>query len=289
MQSLAFDTAPLQASICPTCWGIGFVSFKIYDNGVYLRTEYGDCPDPECPVVAQRRADRYAKICTLAQIPEEYQDLSFATWAQLQTLSVEHLEGKLDAWGAALAFVAARDQGFRFTLDDAAAQMNLPALPFASARKCSMVFSGPNGVGKTSLAVSIARALLDEGIPVVYVRLMELFDAIKERFNGGKDEYEYAGDAEDEAAVMRTYQQAPVLIIDEFPPDVTQWRKERAEQLVNYRYTHQMPTIITTNLSADLLIARWGTTTGHRIQAMAHWIQMGGLELRLRDAMVVSR
>jgi DNA replication protein DnaC len=271
---------------CPTCGGIGFVRADLPTDHPLFGKPF-PCPNPECPTLAARRAERYAKLCTLAQIPKEYQWLTFAEWDVL----AQHpgaLDGKRDALGSALAFVAARDRGFRFTLDDAAAQVGLPQPELASREKCSIAFSGANGVGKTSLAVCIARVLIEASVPVVYIRMMEFFDALKERFKD-KNEYALGGDADDEAGVMRTYQQAPVLLIDEFPREATPWRRERAEALVNYRYTHQMPTIITTNLTADELMTIWHPTTAGRVQAMSHWILIGGIELRPREDMVRSR
>lgn len=288
-ESIADFHKPPETPHCDTCGGLGWIAYRIVENGVYQHTQYGECNDPACPVVSQQRAERYGKICTLSQIPEEYQSLSLASWQTLYENARPSLEGKLDALGAALAFVGARHNGFRFTLDEAAAAMHLPAPPFDSAAKNSIVYSGANGVGKTSLAVSIARALLDDGVAVVYVRLMELFDALKERF-APKDDYENAAAAgDDEASVMSTYQQAPVLVIDEFPDDVTKWRKSKAEALVNFRYIHQLPTIMTTNLNAHRLEMLWGATISQRVKAMAHWIVVDGDVLRRLDSEVKSR
>lgn len=275
MRTLEVDTPPA----CETCGGMGFVRADLpVDHALFGKTF--PCPNPHCSTLKELRDARYAKLCTLAQIPAEYQALTFAEWDTLLEYP-EWIEGKRGALGAARAFVEAADVGFKFTLDTAAGYAGVEVPEFDSGRKCSIVYSGKNGVGKTSLAVSIARALLDSGHAVVYVRLMEFLDALKERFEK-KAEYELGGDAEDEAGVMRTYQQAPVLIIDEFPAEKTDWRRERVEQLINYRYTHQLPTIITTNLDADSLTAIWGMTTGHRIQAMSHWIAVEGRELRQR-------
>lgn len=271
-----------QAPACETCGGVGFVVPENlpYDHPLFSKPM--PCPAPDCPTLKELRDTRYAKLCTLAQIPAEYQSLTFAEWEILEQYP-EWINGKRGALGAARAFIEAAEYGFKFTLFEAAEIAGVEVPEFDSGRKCSIVYSGPNGVGKTALAVSIARAGLDRGYSVVYVRLMEFLDALKERFEK-KDSYELGGDAEDEAGVMRTYQQAPILIIDEFPAERTDWRKERVEQLVNYRYTHQLPTIITTNLDAKTLTDIWGLTTGHRIQAMSHWIEVGGKELRPRAA-----
>lgn len=272
---------------CPTCGGIGWVNVKVpvshplFGKGVV-------CPNPDCKVVAERREQRYTQLCNLSQIPAEYQggEVSFEGWAALEQTPA--IEGKRGALGAALAFIAAEQRGFKFTLDEAADLGGIEPPEFSTGEKCSIVFTGRNGMGKTSLAVSIAKLLLESGEAVVYLRLAEFFDGLKERFRE-KDSYEIGGEANDEAEFMRQYQQAPVLVLDEFGADVTDWRRERAEALINYRYTHQLPTIITTNLSAKQMLNLWGLTLGSRVQAMAHWVEVGGVELRERAQEWISR
>jgi hypothetical protein len=265
---------------CPTCGGLGVVRASNVPPDHPKWGQLFPCPNPDCPAVKARREEQHVKLWTLAQIPAGYQDLTFASWETLYDYP-DYLDGKRDALGAALAFVEARDRDYRFTMDEAAAWVHLPPPEVLSGQRNSVTFYGKPGVGKTSLAVSIARALLDERRGVVYLQLMEFFDALKKTFSDNTT------DSEDE--VLTRYKQAPVLIIDEFGTDATDWRKQRAYDLVNYRYANRLPTILTTNYSADDLIAVWGQQTGHRLQAMAHWIEMSGMELRQRAALVKSR
>lgn len=287
LAALQGNALPDEPPVCETCGGLGYVRYELPvghpDFGKLLR-----CPDKNCPTVKANRVARYERLSKSSQIPAMYRDLTFGAWEKLAQ-KPEKMDGKWDALGAALAFVDAREKLHMFTLAEAAQRVNLTVeAGTGRAQRNSIVFSGPNGVGKTSLAVSIAQELIGLGVPTVYVRLAEFFDAIKERFKK-KKEYELGGDAEDEAELLRLYQEAPVLVIDEFAAQVTDWRRERAEQLVNYRYTHQMPTIITTNIESADFPDIWGLILGHRVQAMAHWIVMGGDELRPRKAARTSR
>lgn len=276
------------APYCPTCGGAGFIRAVYRKNGQVVGRDYIPCNNPNCPVIHENTVKRNDSLYKTAAIPAEYQDLSFERWQKLRTERPDLATGKLDALGAALAFTKAASKKFFFDLDEAASAVGLPVPEDLSKGKCSIVFSGANGVGKTSLAVSIARELLAMNTQVVYMRFSEFFDGLKERFDK-KPLYQYFPTLQSETEVMTHFQYAPVLILDEFYADVTDWRRERAEQLINYRYTHQMPTIITTNLDADSLISLWGMTTGHRIQAMTHWFQVTGQELRSRAGMVKSR
>lgn len=297
--------APEPVEECSVCGVAGFVRADLPVD----HPRFGEvlpCPNPNCPVLEKQRTERYAKLCTLAQIPAAYEGLSLAGWQELFNTPAERDEnepmvegepeypyraGKLDAYGAALAFINARDNGFRFTLDDAADAVGLERGEYASPARCSLALSGTFGVGKTSLAVCILRELIDVyQLPAVYLLMDEFFAALHERFEK-KDAYEFLPDADDEFDVLRTYQQAPVLVIDEFvlKPGTSDWWEQQVYQLVNYRHNHHMPTIITTNFTSDELTASWGGRVGSRLQTMAHWLLMGGLELRRRDGMRVSR
>lgn len=272
--------------VCETCGGVGWISRKVHQGGALIRTEYPPCPDPHCPALADARRARYEKLCTLAQIPREYQSLTFESW---YALAPAQREGKLDAMGATLAFAGAIEQGgVPFALAQAAVLVGLTPLD-GDDRACnSLVLSGERGIGKTSLAVCAVQELIGAGHQAVYLRLMEYFDAIKERFKE-KDQYELAGDAVDEVQVQHTYMQAPVLVIDEWPGEATDWRREKAEQLINYRYANGLPTLITTNLSYDEFVRVWGGIIAQRVRKMAHWIEMGGVILRPQSRNTVSR
>lgn len=278
-----FDTPP----VCAVCDGYGWVTPKVPASHRLFGKSL-PCPNPTCSTAAERRETRYAQLCTLSQIPKEYQgdEVTFDGWAELEQYP-QVMDGKRGALGAALAFVAAREREFRFTLDDAAEIGGIEPPEFASGAKCSLVLSGANGVGKTSLAVSIAKVLLESGVAVIYMRLSEFFDGLKDRFED-KPKYQFMPNAGSEAELLALLQNAPVLVIDEFGVDATDWRKDRTEQLINFRYTHQLPTLVTTNYSAVDLERAWGLTTMHRLEAMAHWIDVGGMELRHRSKLWVT-
>ena len=277
---------PYQAETphCKTCDGLGYVRAALPVG----HPQFGQlfpCPGEngrECPVVAHQRRERYDKLNMAAQIPAGYQALTFDNWRELAQYP-EYMEGKQDAYGAALAFVAARGDGYHFSMDDAAEMVDLDTPEIDTGKRNSIVYYGAPGLGKTSLAVSIARYLLDNGEAVVYVQLTQFFDALKKTF---------AEDAaEDEDDVLRRYQQPPVLVIDEFHVDAgkTDWRRGRAYDLINYRYSNQLPTVITTNYSDAQIETAWGEPTAHRMEAMAHWIELTGMELRRREPVRRSR
>jgi len=272
---------------CEMCADMGQVKFDVPVRDPRFGKMF-PCPNPHCPIMQEQRDRRYATLCRLSQIPEAYLDVSFDLWANT---SDDSMAGKWDALGAALAFVHARDINFKFSMAEAAAHVGLDVQDYANDtfRRNSIVYAGINGVGKTSLAISIARYLLDKGIQVVYARFASVLDAMKERFDADKSTNE-DGYGETAAQVARTFAEAPVLILDEFGlAQTSAWAKKEAEQLVNARYTAQRPTIFTTNLDFERLGDTWGLTTAHRVHAMAHWITVSGIELRYRGGNRISR
>lgn len=268
---------------CEVCGGLGVVRVELPIN----HPQFGKpipCPGSDgkrCPVLAKQQDEQYTKLNLQAQIPLGYRDLTLDSWQELEQYP-EYMAGKYDAYGAALAFLAARDDNHRFSMDDAAEMVNLDVPEVDTGKRNSIVYFGAPGLGKTSLAVSIARRLLDGGEGVIYVQLRRFFDDLIGTFGDNA--------TENEDDVLNRYRYAPVLIIDEFGVDIgkSDWRSGRAYDLVDYRYANQKPTIITTNYSPDRLEV-WGLPTAHRLQAMAHWIELTGLELRRREPVRRSR
>ncbi len=292
MQFIVVEDEQPEAPVCPTCGNAGFVlALTGYTpEGVPIKNTLA-CPAKACPAAAEQRKSRYQLLIQRSRMPAEYAALTFEAWENLIANHRDYMAGKWDAYGAARAFVAARHSGFWFGLGDAARAVGLPFDPrFEAGDKNSLVFSGVNGVGKTSLAASIVRALLDDEIPAMYVRVADFLAAVKERFDR-RDSYEFDyGDSDQQ--IIRTFQDAPVLVWDEFGlKQYTEWRLDTVEQVIRHRYSHQLPTIFTTNLSYEGLAsdACWQKQIGHAVHGMAHWFEMGGKELRRRTGAVVSR
>lgn len=270
---------------CPMCDGLGVV------RGDFPRdhADYGrlfPCPNPECSARKAQERDRFVKLNTSAAIPPMYRDLTFERWQRLIESNPDAMAGKWDAWIAARMFIEATPRRHLFTLAEAAAFLGIEPAEVGDleARRNGIVFSGANGVGKTSLAVAIANWLIANGHSCVYVRLDDLFESLRKTFQR---------DAETtESDVMGVYRTAPVLVIDELTPDrakPTDWQTETVHRLINARYTASLPTVITTNTAHADFADIWGMTTGSRVLAMCHWLKMGGGVLRPRSAETTSR
>ena len=109
-----------------------------------------------------------------------------------------------------------------------------------------LTFAGPSASGKTYLAAAIANRQIEQGNPVLFLTVADLLDYLR----GGFDD-----DAE--MGFVDLYEQvrsAPLLILDDFPTQTTTpWSQERLFQLLAWRHSARLPTIITLRGSPNRL------------------------------------
>jgi DNA replication protein DnaC len=110
-----------------------------------------------------------------------------------------------------------------------------------------ITFEGSYGTGKTHLAVAIALALINKGVPVICKTSIELLADIKRAYDSNSKVDEYA--------VLDVYKKAELLIIDDLGKEqVTDWSMPMLYSILNDRYEEMRPTIITTNYGEEQLI-----------------------------------
>ena len=115
-----------------------------------------------------------------------------------------------------------------------------------------MVLAGPSGCGKTHLAAAIANERIRLGKPALYKTTPDLLDDLRAGFNP-EHEIPYNQSFE----IVRN---APLLVLDDFGVQSgTPWAKEKLDQLIDYRYSQQLPTVITTGNPLDHLDERIGS------------------------------
>jgi hypothetical protein len=283
---------------CETCLDRGMVSANV----PYGHPQFGkvhECPNEECPAATNLRQARFRRLSNLSQLPVEYRQWEFSAWKTLMDNDPKlprdkrRMTNKLLGLGSAWAFVNNWAHGHYFTLQDACKMLELSIDPRELPDTCknSLMLQGAPGTGKTSLAACAVNFLLAVNRAVIYARVSDVLNAVKERYAVQQDvayEYDYGNTAE---AVKATFKRAPVLILDEFNlSKYSDHDLQVMEDIMRYRMANNLPTLMTCNISFDEFQdeSNWGYRTGHAVQGMAHWITMGGVELRPRNRPVVS-
>ena len=117
-----------------------------------------------------------------------------------------------------------------------------------------LFITGPKGTGKTHLVAAIANQLMNQGIPVICMTMIDLLERIKSTYTDARQRF---GGYYDAADVLDAYTDVPLLIIDDLGKEQpTEWAISRIYAIINARYEALMPTIITTNYSEAELLRR---------------------------------
>src|SRR5436190_700919 len=103
-----------------------------------------------------------------------------------------------------------------------------------------LLFIGPAGVGKTHLAVSIIKGLIEKGFACVFTEFGSLLKQIQDSYNPISKA--------SELGVLAPIYKADVLVLDELGAAVpTDWVRDTMYQIINKRYNENRLTIFTTN------------------------------------------
>jgi len=125
-----------------------------------------------------------------------------------------------------------------------------------------LYLEGPCGTGKTHLAIAIALAIINTGVPVICKTSIDILGDIKRC-------YEHNSEVTEEE-VLEAYKTVDLLIIDDLGKEqVTEWSVPVLYSILNERYEALLPTIITTNYNttalAEKLSAKGDTETATAI------------------------
>ncbi len=111
------------------------------------------------------------------------------------------------------------------------------AKAFATEAKGWLILVGPSGCGKTHLAAAIANERVSQGQPAFFISTPDLLDRLRSAFNTSSEiPYDEFFDQ---------VRNAPLLVLDDLGAQTsTPWVKEKLDQLLNYRFNSELPTVI---------------------------------------------
>ena len=115
-----------------------------------------------------------------------------------------------------------------------------------------LVLAGPSASGKTHLAAAIANSVLESGRPVFFVFVPDLLDHLRSAFAPTSD-----------VSFDQLFEQvrsAPFLVLDDFGGHSgTPWAQEKLYQVLNYRHSNRMPTVLTLGAPVEEMETRLQT------------------------------
>ena len=101
-----------------------------------------------------------------------------------------------------------------------------------------LTFVGPSGSGKTYLAAAIGNRRIELRDPALFITVADLLDYLRGGFNDDS-EVEFID-------LFEQVRSAPLLVLDDLPTQpATPWTQERLFQLLAWRHSARLPTVIT--------------------------------------------
>jgi DNA replication protein DnaC len=193
----------------------------------------------------QRRTQR---LFSLSQLEGRFSDATFSTWQH--SPRTEH------------AFKAAREYVDRWSERRAAGD--------------GLMFVGDVGTGKTRLAASIVRALVERDAAAVFQSVPSLLTRIRAT---------YGSSGERESQLLEVLMDADLVVLDDIGVEkVNDWVLDRLYVIIDSRYLRRAPIIVTSNLMPDELADRIGQRLVDRLVEMCKPIRFAGESERHRRA-----
>ncbi|WP_217553131.1 ATP-binding protein [Streptomyces sp. GbtcB6] len=135
----------------------------------------------------------------------------------------------------------------------------------------SLLIAGPTGTGKTYQAYGAVRALLTRGVRLRWEATTSADLHARLRPRAGHD-----GERD-----LQTLARCPLLLLDDLGAAKTsEWTEELTYRLINHRYEHMLPTLITTNLPTAELRAALGDRVASRLAEMTERVILTGPDRR---------
>lgn len=197
-----------------------------------------------------RKQNAHTKLLETARIPKRYENCHFHSYKALNP---------------------SQERAFRFSSRLA---MEYPAI------ERGLLLMGTVGVGKTHLAVSILKGLIERGFSCMFYEFGGLLKEIQNSYN-------YISQTS-ELKVLAPVLNAEILVLDEIGASKpTDWVRDTMAHIINSRYNDRKLTIFTTNYldkqtneREETLEDRIGVRLRSRLYEMSKTVQINGEDFR---------
>ncbi len=204
---------------------------------------------------------RFERLIEFARIPKRYEHCELEIFASVKGVTSQKTE---------LAKIAAEKFVEEYPMSP----------PFG------LLFMGPQGVGKTHLAVGIIKRLMREkSVQCLFRTFPELLKEIQNSYNPISQS--------SELSLLSPVLDVEVLVLDELgAQNPSSWVRDTVSYVLNYRYNENKVTILTTNFldrdegsavkpgAPDTLTERIGDRMRSRLYEMCKTVEMGGKDFR---------
>ncbi len=204
--------------VCPICGGVGFIRLDLpVTDPNFGKLQPCSCKEEQ---IAQAASHRLFEISNLTA----FKDMTF------ENFRTQGRTGLAEQQTRSLEF--AYNQGHLYS-------QNL---------KGWLLLMGNYGCGKTHLAAAVANFVVSLGIPTIFLTVPDLLDWLRFSYDNPDTTFEERFDE---------IRNIHLLILDDLgTQNATPWAQEKLYQVINHRYMHRLPMVITTNLDLAELDGR---------------------------------
>jgi DNA replication protein DnaC len=254
-------------SKCQWCGNAGYRTWKQPWNYPLSEVQFCECSYGEAALQfweAKAKAAKQDKLRSLfagAGVPAHYRDLTLETLRQ----RIQGEPEKLEALATVEEFI---EKGF--------------ATDKRTGRyKFSLLISGSFGIGKTGMLTPVLQNYLERSKVGLWIEAKEFVKEVQAGYSNGDSE-----------AKLDAAKRADIILLDDLGDKArtdnqgnlmteTVDRIEILYRLINHRHNHELPMLITTNLTGVELAHQIGERVFNRIIESCAWVKMAGRNLRM--------
>ncbi|MRR32171.1 AAA family ATPase, partial [bacterium] len=207
------EPVPAAEPVCPICGGVGWLhqDLPITDPN-FGKLIRCTCKQQEATRASQQRLYQVSNL-------EAFSGMTFASFST---------QGRLGLGDEQI-------RSLQYALNQ--------AQQFAAAPKGWLILMGTYGCGKTHLAAAIANTCIEYGMGTIFLSVPDLLDWLRFSYSATDTSFEQRFDE---------IRNVELLVLDDLgTQNSTAWAAEKLFQIIDYRYTHKLPLVITTNLHLE--------------------------------------